>query len=125
MDAVPRVSAIAALIAEPARARMLNALMNGERMTATELAMLARVTAPTASSHLASLREAALVMREKRGRNHYYSLAGPAVAEAMWRQLGCGETPRRFEEIGQWMRLTAGQPIGPHPVLFPRMERSA
>ena len=83
MDAVPRVSAVAALIAEPARARMLSALMSGDPMTATELALQARVTAQTASSHLAGLREAGLLALEKRGRNHYYRLASPAVAEAM------------------------------------------
>ena len=62
---------------------MLNALMEIEPMTATELSMHARVTPQTASSHLASLREAGLVALEKRGRSHYYKLSGPAVAEAM------------------------------------------
>lgn len=83
MDAAPRVSTVAALIAEPARARMLNALMDSDTMTATELSMHARVTRQTASSHLASLREGGLVALEKRGRSHYYRLSGPAVAEAI------------------------------------------
>jgi DNA-binding transcriptional ArsR family regulator len=83
MDAAARVSVVAALIAEPARARMLNALMRGEAMTATELALLARVSAQTASSHLGAMREAGLVTMDKQGRSRYYALAGPAVAEAL------------------------------------------
>jgi DNA-binding transcriptional ArsR family regulator len=83
MDAVPRVATAAALFAGPARARMLNALMDGGPMTATELYLHARVTPQTASSHLASLREAGLVAPEKSGRSHYYRLGGAAVAEAM------------------------------------------
>ena len=44
----------------------------------------------------------------------------PAVAGAMWQQLGCGERPRRLEDARVWPGLPAGQPLGPHPVLFPR-----
>ena len=43
----------------------------------------------------------------------------PSVAEAMWQQLGCrGE--RRFQDAASWGRLSSGQVLGPHPVLFPR-----
>ena len=83
MDALPGLSTVAALIAGPARARMLSILMDGTPMSATELALHARVTAQTASGHLAGLRGAGLVALEKRGRNRYYKLSGPAVAEAM------------------------------------------
>ena len=83
MDAVPRVSAVAALIAEPARARMLSALMSGDPMTATELALQARVTAQTASSHLAGLREAGLLALEKRCEIITTGSPALAVAEAM------------------------------------------
>jgi methionyl-tRNA synthetase len=44
----------------------------------------------------------------------------PSVAGTMWDQLGCGSQPRRLQDAAQWARLTAGQAIGPHPVLFPR-----
>jgi DNA-binding transcriptional ArsR family regulator len=83
MDAVPRLATATALFAEPAGARMLNALMDGGLMTATELSLHAWVTPQAASSHLASLDEAGLVALEKRGRSHYYRLGGAAVAEAM------------------------------------------
>lgn len=79
----PRVSAVAALIADPARARMLTALMSGEAMTATELALHGRVTPQTASFHFAALREAGLVNARKHGRSRYYLLASPAVAAAI------------------------------------------
>ncbi len=46
----------------------------------------------------------------------------PAVAAAMWTQLGCGAQPRRLEDVALWPGLPDGQPIGPHPVLFPKTE---
>lgn len=44
----------------------------------------------------------------------------PTVAEAIWSQLGLGETPRRLRDTTQWPGCTAGQPIGTRAVLFPR-----
>ena len=46
----------------------------------------------------------------------------PSVASAMWEQLGCSTQPRRFADAAAWNQLPANQPIGPHPVLFPRAE---
>lgn len=83
MDDVPPIAAVASLIAEPARAKMLSALMAGQPMSATELALYARVTPQTVSGHLAALRENNLVIKDKRGRSHYYKLGGPAVAAAL------------------------------------------
>ncbi|MBI3320926.1 MAG: methionine--tRNA ligase [Candidatus Omnitrophica bacterium] len=48
----------------------------------------------------------------------------PAVAEAMWQQLGLGQQPRRLQDAGQWRGIGAGSTIGAHPVLFPRLESS-
>ena len=56
------LAATAALLADPARARMLAALMSGEALTAGELARVAGVTAATASGHLAKLAEGGLVL---------------------------------------------------------------
>jgi len=47
----------------------------------------------------------------------------PSVAQAMWWQLGCGSHPRRLQDTARWHQLPAGQPIGPHPVLFPQVEK--
>jgi len=76
------IAEVAALIGDPARANMLAALLGGQALTATELAYEARVTPQTASAHLAKLTRARLLAVEKQGRNRYFRLAGPAVANA-------------------------------------------
>jgi DNA-binding transcriptional ArsR family regulator len=74
---------VAAVLGDPARARMLTALLDGRALTATELALAAAVAPSTASSHLARLERARLVAIERQGRHRYYRLAGAAVAEAL------------------------------------------
>ena len=54
MESLPNVANIAALIAEPARAAILNALLDGRAWTATELSIEAGVTPQTTSGHLAN-----------------------------------------------------------------------
>ncbi|MCL5043764.1 MAG: ArsR family transcriptional regulator [Deltaproteobacteria bacterium] len=83
MDVTPKISRVAALIAAPARAAMLNALMDGHARAATDLALAGGVSLQTASGHLALLKEAGLVAVARRGRWRRYRLAGPAVAEAL------------------------------------------
>lgn len=78
-----RLSAVAAAIAEPARARMLCALMDGHARTNTELAVLAEVSPSTASVHLGKLKENLLVVVLAQGKHRYYSLASSAVAAAL------------------------------------------
>jgi DNA-binding transcriptional ArsR family regulator len=77
------VSAIAAAIGEPARARMLYSLVDGHARTATELAALAGVTPSTASVHLQRLKARGLVKLQAQGKHRYYSLDGPQVASAL------------------------------------------
>jgi DNA-binding transcriptional ArsR family regulator len=60
-DAETRLAAVAAAIAEPARATMLCHLLDGRARTATELATLAQVGASTASAHLQRLHAGGLV----------------------------------------------------------------
>jgi DNA-binding transcriptional ArsR family regulator len=74
------VSRIAAAIGEPARARMLYALLDNRARTGTELAMLAGVSPSTASVHLARLKAEELVRVLVQGKHRYYSLAGADVA---------------------------------------------
>jgi DNA-binding transcriptional ArsR family regulator len=76
----PTFTAIAALIGDHARAQMLTTLMDGEALTATELAQVAGVTCPTASAHLAKLVDAQLLDVEQQGRHRYFRLAGPEIA---------------------------------------------
>lgn len=81
-DAVPR---IAAAIGEPARARMLYALLDDRARTATELAMVGGVNPSTASAHLARLKDAHLVRMAVQGKHRYYRLDGPDVAGVLER----------------------------------------
>lgn len=76
----PDIARVAALIGEPARAVILEALLSGRALTATELAREAGVTAPTVSAHLAKLAEGGLIVMRKQGRHRYAALAGPDVA---------------------------------------------
>ncbi len=46
----------------------------------------------------------------------------PSVALSIWQQLGCGEQPRRLDDVAQWPGLTPGQRIGQPRVLFPKIE---
>jgi DNA-binding transcriptional ArsR family regulator len=77
------VAAVAALLAEPARARMLTALLAGRALTATELALEAEVAPSTASSHLGRLLASGWVEVARQGRHRYFRLAGPEVAAAL------------------------------------------
>lgn len=76
----PDLSATAAVLADPTRSRMLNALMDGRALTATELALEGDVVPSTASSHLAKLADAGLIAITKQGRHRYFRIATPEVA---------------------------------------------
>jgi DNA-binding transcriptional ArsR family regulator len=75
------LAAVGALLAEPARAKVLLALADGRSLAASVLAAEAGVAASTASHHLGRLADAGLISAETRGRHRYFSLAGPRVAE--------------------------------------------
>lgn len=77
------VSQMAAAIGEPARARMLYCLIDGRARTSTELAVVADVTASTASVHLQRLKTQRLVKVLAQGKHRYYSLEGSNVAAAL------------------------------------------
>jgi len=77
------VSRIAAAIGEPARARMLYALVDNRARTSTELAMLADVSPSTASAHLNRLKAEHLVRVLVQGKHRYYSLDGADVAAVL------------------------------------------
>jgi DNA-binding transcriptional ArsR family regulator len=92
---------VAALIGDPARANILQALADGRALTAGELAWHAGVSAQTTSGHLAKLTEAQLIALEKQGRHRYFRLASPEVAEAMEAlMLVAASGPRRHRPTG-------------------------
>ena len=84
----------AKMLAEPARAAMLLALMGGRAVPAGELAMAAHVSPQTASEHLARLTEAGFVTADRRGRHRYYELANEGVAYAVESLLVLSSGPR-------------------------------
>ena len=75
----PIVAEIATLLADPARATMVWALLDGRALTASELAVAARITPQTASTHLAKLTEAGLLSMARQGRHRYFRFASPRV----------------------------------------------
>jgi DNA-binding transcriptional ArsR family regulator len=83
MDAEPEVAFVAALLADRARSAMIWALSDGRVLPACDLALHARVTPQTASSHLARLVGGGLLSVEKHGRHRYYRLSRPEVARLL------------------------------------------
>lgn len=79
----PRLARIAALVADPSRARMLAFLLSGDYASAGELARAASVSAATASAHLVKLVDAGLLACEPRGRHRYFRIADADVAHAL------------------------------------------
>ena len=74
---------VAALSGDPARAAMLQALMDGRALTASELARVAGITPQTASGHLNRMTGTGLLSVEKQGRHRYHRLAAPSVARML------------------------------------------
>jgi DNA-binding transcriptional ArsR family regulator len=79
----PDLAAVAALIADPSRAAMLSALLGGHSLPAGELARFAKVSAQTASTHLAKLVSGGLLTVTQTGRHRYYALRNKEVAHAL------------------------------------------
>jgi len=77
------IAPVAVMFADASRARVLTALADGRALPASLLASEAGLTPQGVSAHLAKLREAGLIEVEKSGRNRYYRLAGPAVADVI------------------------------------------
>ncbi|MNJ27247.1 Helix-turn-helix domain protein [compost metagenome] len=79
---------VAAAIADGSRARMLCALMDGRAWTATELSLVAEVSASTASSHLARLQQQGLTACVRQGKHRYYRIASHDVALVVEQLMG-------------------------------------
>lgn len=79
----PEVEAVAALIADPSRALMLQALADGRARPAGELARFAGVSPQTASAHLSRLLAGRLLAVHQQGRHRYYRLRDQRVAEIL------------------------------------------
>jgi DNA-binding transcriptional ArsR family regulator len=83
MEDRPGIPRVAQLLADPARATMLWALIDGTMRPAGELAYAANISAQSASAHLAKLVEGGFLASEAQGRHRYFRIASPEVADAM------------------------------------------
>ena len=100
MDAHIPLAAAASLIADPARAAMLLALLDGRALAAGELARCARVSAQSASMHLAQLLQSGFVEVASEGRHRYYRIASADVAHVV-EALGVISSPRKRKPVGE------------------------
>ena len=78
-----RVASLAAVLADPRRAAIVLALMDGRSRSAKKLALDAGVTPQTASTHLKKLVAAEMLVWERNGRSKAFRLAGADVAHVI------------------------------------------
>src|SRR5262245_45535284 len=83
MDGDVDLAPIGALLGDPGRARMLDALLGGRSLSASRLAEEAGVAPSTASSHLTRLVDGGLLAVERDGRRRLFRIASPDVAGAL------------------------------------------
>lgn len=88
------LASLGAALAEPARARMLCALMDGRAHTATELSLVADISPSTASGHLSKLQDQAWIRCIPQGRHRYYTLADDEIAGLIETLLGAAQRAR-------------------------------
>jgi ArsR family transcriptional regulator len=83
-----------AVLGEPMRLRLLQALMEGEKSVGV-LAEAAGGTQANVSRHLQTLAEAGLVSRRKEGLLVFYAIADPSVFQLC--QLVCGSVGKHLQ----------------------------
>src|SRR4051794_981877 len=91
----------AALIADPSRAAMLDALLSGGRLSARELAVAAGIAPSTATGHLDRLEAGGLVVCARVGRRREVRLAGAEVARAL-EALAAVAPPKPVTSLRAW-----------------------
>src|ERR1700743_2062719 len=99
----PGLSRIGALLADPGRAAMLWALMDGSGPPAGELTIIAGLSPSAASAHLARLTDGGLLALEVRGRHRYFRIATPKTAPSS-------------EALANVAQVSAPQRAAPRPV---------
>jgi DNA-binding transcriptional ArsR family regulator len=100
------IAAVAGLIGDRTRARVLLALGDGRALAASVLAQEAGVSASTISGHLAKLLDAGLLAVEAHGRHRYYRLAGAGVARVL-ESLAALAPPQPVTSLRQGTRANA------------------
>lgn len=96
-----RIAGTAAVLADPSRAAMVLALMDGRSRSAKKLALDAGVTPQTASAHLRKLVAANILVWQGSGRSKYFSIAGSEVAQAVeaLSEIGADSLPPAAREL--------------------------
>ena len=84
-----------AVLAEPMRLRLLQALFDGEK-NVTALVGLTGGTQANISRHLQTLTEAHLLKRRKDGLQVFYAIADPSIFQLC--ELVCGSLEKRLTE---------------------------
>jgi DNA-binding transcriptional ArsR family regulator len=100
-----RVSSPASMLADPTRAAIVLALMDGRCHPAKKLALDAGVTPQTASAHLKKLVAASILDWEGRGRCKYFRIAGPDVAHAVEALSQIAAVPRPLPAAARELRF--------------------
>lgn len=80
-----QLAEVAAVLADPSRAAMCMALIDGRAWTVGELAKVADIAPSTASEHVTRLRAAGFVSGIRQGRHNYVRITDPRVAELIER----------------------------------------
>ncbi len=77
------IARVGALLADPTRAEMLCAMMDGRAHTGSELARHVGVAPSTVSEHLSKLLDAGMVAVTAQGRHRYWRLSSTEIAELL------------------------------------------
>ena len=91
---------------------MVSALLDGRALTASELALAARITPQTASTHLAKLTEAGLLSMVRSGRHRHFRLASPTVVDMIDRIVAVALAKRpRYRPLSRQARALSAARI--------------
>lgn len=107
MDEEKILADLAARLADRSRATMVVSLMDGSSRPGSELALLASLSAPSASMHLSKLVQGGVLSVRSQGRNKYYRIATPAMAHAIEAlgvasSIGIRDQSRRRLFVNPW-----------------------
>ena len=100
-EAVHLVARRFAVLAEPMRLRLLQALFDGEKNVNT-LVELTGGTQANVSRHLQTLTEAHLLSRRKEGLQVFYGIADPTIFKLC--ELVCGSLEKRLSQQADSLR---------------------
>lgn len=106
MDEAEDLAKVSAQLADPARAKMILALMDGSSRPTGELQISANLSPSSASTHLAKLVSARILTVVKQGRLKYYRIATAAVAHAV-------EAMQVVASPGASLQTVARSPLNP------------